>query len=248
MWFLRARAAAKPKFRLFCFPNAGSGPSVFREWAERLRPDVEVVGVQLPGREGRFRDRPYTDLSALVQDLTSALQAELNLPFAFFGHSLGAFLAFEIAHAVRELTGRDPVYFFASACRAPDSVSILPEIRQLADKEFVSALNTLFGEGIPKAILEDHDFLTAILPAIRADVRLFEQYSYIARPPLNCSLSAFGGRLDKAVRVSQLEEWRMHTTGSFDCHLFEAEHFYLQSERDALTDSIRSRLLSAVLI
>ena len=248
MWFLRARAAAKPKFRLFCFPNAGSGPSVFRGWAEELRPDVEVIAIQLPGREGRFRERPYTDVAALVQDLTSAFRAELDLPFAFFGHSLGAFLAFETAYAVREVTGRDPVHFFASACRAPDSVSKLPEIRQLPDEEFVSALNTLFGEGIPKAILEDQDFLKAILPAIRADVCLFERYSYIARPPLSCPLSVFGGRRDKAVQASQLAEWRTHTAGPFYCHLMDAEHFYLQSERAALTASIRSKLLSAVLI
>ena len=238
MWLFTKRKLADPKLRLFCFPNAGGGASVYRGWSEELAPEVEVACVQLPGRESRFREQPCSRWPQILGHLTAAITSHIERPFALFGHSFGSLLAFETAHAIRQQTGREPASLFISAARAPDLPLPFPPISGLSDEEFVRHLSERY-EGIPPAILADRDFLAALLPMLRADLHLLESYHHRSRPPLSCPLVVFGGLEDRALPLDQLDGWRQQTTGPVEFHYLSAGHFYLQSEMKTLTRHVR---------
>jgi medium-chain acyl-[acyl-carrier-protein] hydrolase len=222
---------------LFCIPHAGGGASVYRNWASDLAPDVIVKRPQLPGREGRFGEPALTTLDSALADLLRSVNPDMPGPYAVFGHSMGALLAFELAHRLRDNTGREPVHFFVSACRAPHFPPMAAPCSDLPQKEFVEVINQRYG-GIPDAILADDAMMSALLPAIRADFRILEHYRAADRPPLNCPISAFGGWNDTATPLSTIEAWRHYTTGSFNLTMFDDGQFYLQSKKSFLIDKV----------
>jgi surfactin synthase thioesterase subunit len=226
---------------LFCLPHAGGGASAFRLWANALAPQVAVKVLQLPGRESRLRERPLTELDAVLAELYHAVAPDTVRPYGFFGHSMGALLGFELAHMLRRETGRAPAHLFVSACRAPHHAQIDPPCSNLPRQGFIAEINRRYG-GIPAAILADEGFMTAILPAMRADFGILERYRVAQRPPHDCPISVFGGRHDATTPRDALEAWRQHTTGAFSLELLDGDHFYLQSERPTLV----VRILAAV--
>ena len=244
MWLFTKRKLAEAKVRLFCFPNAGGGASVYRGWSEELAPDIELSCIQLPGRESRFREKPCLHWAEMIGYLSAALTAPSDRPFALFGHSFGSLLAFETAHAIRSQTGREPSCLFISAARAPDLPLPHSPISGLREEEFVSRLVELY-EGIPPAILADREFLEAVLPTLRADIHLLESFEYRERTPLNCPVVVFGGLTDRALPLSSLDGWRKQTTGPVQFHFLDAGHFYLQSEMKTLVRHIRAALMSS---
>jgi medium-chain acyl-[acyl-carrier-protein] hydrolase len=221
--------------QLFCVPHAGAGPSAFRGWKERLGPEIEAIMVQLPGREGRFREEPYQSLELLVSDLSEAVLPYLDAGqrFAFFGNSLGALIAFESLHEIRRRTGYEAAHLFVSATDPPHLHPVLPPL--------ICEVSERYG-GIPLAILEDEDFLAAVVPALRADICMLEAYERAVPQPLSCPITAFGGKLDRTVPLAHIERWRDQTTSSFTQILLDEDHLYLQSAREYLTGYIRETL------
>ena len=118
-WIFGVRPNTQARLRLFCFPHAGGGASFFRSWIGTLPPDIEVCPVQLPGRENRLKERPFNQYTLLIQALAQALRPYLTVPFAFFGHSMGALVSFGLARQLRQQNEPLPVHLFASAYRAP---------------------------------------------------------------------------------------------------------------------------------
>jgi surfactin synthase thioesterase subunit len=233
--------------RVFCVPHAGVGPSAFRGWKEQLGPELETSIIHLPGREGRFREEPYRRLELLVGDLADAVLSELpeGQRFAFFGNSLGSLIAFETLHEIRRRAGCEAVHLFVSAAGAPHLPSALPPMGNLGDRELVGEVSDRYG-AIPAPILEDEEFLAAVLPILRADIRMLEAYKRRAPRPLSCPITAFGGVRDLTVPVEHIEAWREQTTSSFTRISLEEDHLYLQSARDQLTATIRGTLLASV--
>src|SRR5205085_9026436 len=105
--------------RLLCLPYAGGAADIFRSWANVFPPTIEVCPIQLPGRGGRLLEPPFTNLSLLVETLTSELLPYLDKPFALFGHSMGAIIVFELARQLRSKKINEPLHLFVSAWRAP---------------------------------------------------------------------------------------------------------------------------------
>ena len=227
---------------LFCIPHAGGGASAFRGWQAALAPLVRVQVLQLPGREGRFREPPLLDLQDVLRDLQHAAAPNLSEPFALFGHSMGALLAFELTHLFRD-AGREPAHLFVSACRAPQFPQLETPCCSLSDPQFVAEVMQRYG-GIPEAVLADAGFMAAILPALRADFNIVERYRLPARPPLACPISAFGGRQDTATPQSAVAAWVHRTAGPFHLEMFDDGHFYLQSKRSVLVSRILAALSS----
>jgi medium-chain acyl-[acyl-carrier-protein] hydrolase len=232
---------SEPRITLFCIPHAGGGASAYRNWANALSPQIAVKVLQLPGREGRFREPVLTELDAVLDDLLRAVVPDTAWPFAFLGHSMGALLAFELSQRLRDDTGREPTHLFVSACRAPHLPQVAEPCSSLPKREFVAAVTRCYG-GIPAAILADQDFLDAILPSIRADFAILERYRVPERLPLDCPISAFGGRQDSATPQSTLEAWRKHTTGAFNLEILEGGHFYIQSKQSFMAEKILGAL------
>jgi medium-chain acyl-[acyl-carrier-protein] hydrolase len=240
-WF---RPKPGAKVRLFCFPYAGGGASVYRAWGDCLPGPVDVCAVQLPGRETRFREHPFARLPLLVEALAGALRPHLDRPFAFFGHSLGALVAFELSRRLQRDHGPRPVRLFVSGCGAPQTRVPGRAIHALPPAEFREELRRL--NGTPADLLDNDELMDLMLPTLRADFGLCETYAYVAGPPLACPVTALGGLGDDAVSRQELDAWREQTTGPFRVRMLPGDHFFLHSARPLLTQALAQELLRAV--
>lgn len=244
-WVHVAKPVARPQLRLFCFPHAGGGASLFRLWNEGLPASVEVCGAQLPGREGRWKEPPVECLEPLLDGFVTAAQSRLDTPFALYGHSMGALLAFEVARELRRRGLPGPRHLLVSGRRAPDLLAPAPPIRQLNDEAFVDAMVRQY-DGIPEAIRRDREMLQIFLPMLRADIGVIETYRFREGSPLECPISVFAGLEDRSVDFRQLEAWRRFTTGEFRLEFLPGGHFFLQTGREGLLRSV-ARDLAVVL-
>lgn len=231
---------SKHRLHLFCFPYAGGGASAFREWADDLPSAVDVHPIQIPGREGRWGERPFTSLSSLVENLATVLSPCLNLPFVFFGHSMGALIGFELARHIRRKTNKTPVHLFISGARAPQIPDPDPPIHRLPDSEFIRELQRL--NGIPEIILQDSELMRVVLPTIRADITLCETHEYYWDEPLSCPITAYGGQQDRKVQREDLAGWSSQTSRAFLFRAFPGDHFYLTSARKLLLRAVSAEL------
>jgi surfactin synthase thioesterase subunit len=229
------------RLRLFCLPFAGGGASRYRDWPKYLPDDVEVVPIQLPGRESRFCEPAIDSVEVLADQLVEGISGYLDRPFALFGHSMGAFIAFELARRLRRL-GLEPVHFFAAGCRAPHLPNRSRNRHVLSDSQFLAALREL--KGIPPDLLENAEFMDLLLPMIRSDFKLAETYRFRPQPPLCCPVSAFGGLADDEVSEGDLVAWSHHTSGPVDVHLLSGDHFFVNSSRAALLQHLSSKISS----
>ena len=226
LWIPFRRPGPRTRLRLFCFPYAGAGAAIFRTWSEALPADVEVCPIQLPGRGTRMLERPFTQLPPLVDSLAQAVAPLLDKPFAFFGHSLGSLISFELARRIRRQYDVHPVRLFVSASHAPQVPHRGAPIHNLPEKEFLAELRHL--NGTPSELLEHKELMEIILPLLRADFAVYETYVYSAEPALNCPVLAFGGLEDRRVNYSELEAWRAQTNVCFSLRMFPGDHFFLK--------------------
>jgi len=221
--------------RLICFPHAGVGAAVYRPWSAGLPAALEVVAVQLPGRANRLDEAPVASLDALVQALLPQLLPELDRPFAFFGHSMGAVLASEVARALQAAGLPQPRQLVVSGRRPPHWPSQEAPLHRLPDARFVDEIQRRYGGGIPPELLAHADVMALLLPSLRADIAALETHAPApGRPPLACALAAFGGSDDPVAPRAHLEGWRGETSGPFRVRVFPGGHFYLNERRDAL--------------
>ena len=239
-WIAFHTPKPQARLRLFCFPYAGAGASIFRTWSDGLPADVEVCPVQLPGRGTRLMETPFTEITPLVQTLAQALFPLLDKPFAFFGHSLGALVGFELARQLRRKSGIQPVLLIASADRAPQVPLRDGPIHALPEREFLVKLRRL--NGIPATVLEDAELMQIMLPVLRADFAVYDTYGYTTEPPLNCAISSFGGLQDHKVSRSDLESWCDQTSASFSLRMFPGDHFFLNTAQPLLLQALSRHL------
>lgn len=239
-WFPYVRRNTNAEVRLFCLPYAGGGASAYRTWADKQPDFLEIYPVQLPGREMRIRETPLTQMSSLVQALAEALDPLLNRPFAFFGHSMGAMICWELACELRKQHGIEPSQLFVSGRRAPQVPDTDPHLHRLETPELIQALRRL--NGIPKDIYEHAELMELKLPVLRADFELCETYLYRPEPPLNCPITAFGGLEDTDERPDMLEQWRDQTTKSFNLRMLPGDHFFLHSSEKPLLQMLFTEL------
>jgi medium-chain acyl-[acyl-carrier-protein] hydrolase len=240
-WIICPKPRPEASSRLFCFPHAGVGPSAFRGWAERLKPDAEVCLVQLPGREGRLRDNLFSSIPELVQPLAENISAFLDRPFAFYGHSLGATIAFETALRLRQTSNIQPVYLFVGASPAPQLPWKHPPVRFLPDEDLLNEIQRRYGV-MPPEVICDAEMRALVLRILRADISMVETYECLPGPRLDCSITAFGGIEDQTVEQSSLEAWTHQTSAGFRLEMLPGNHFFLQSAREPLLGSIAHEL------
>jgi surfactin synthase thioesterase subunit len=183
-------------------------------------------------------------MSAIVLQLVDSLLPELDRPFAFFGHSMGAVLATAVAQSLAQLDIRQPSHLMVSARRPTHVPDSAPPLHTMDDNDFVLEINRRYA-GIPTEILAEPEVLTMLLPALRADAAALEKYAPVAQPPLLCPITAFGGTEDMTTPRAHLEAWRHVTKGQFRLRVFAGGHFYLGPERLALLAEI-SQILGSI--
>jgi medium-chain acyl-[acyl-carrier-protein] hydrolase len=222
--------------RLFCLPYAGAGASAFRGLSREMPPEIEVTAIELPGRETRFRETPETDLSNVVTELVGALYpCQLDRPFAFFGHSLGAILAFELTRALLSKYGIQPSRLIVSARLAPQVKDPRPAIHLLPEPAFIETLRAL--GGTREEMLNDPE-MAPLLNVIRADFALNERYSYAPGLPLQVPILVLGGTEDPKVTEADLAEWKEQAGGPFSLRMLAGGHFFIHSQLQLLTRMI----------
>ena len=234
------RELPQARQRLFCFPFAGAGVSIFREWPSELRDDTHVFGIQLPGRENRIAEPPLHNLVAAARGIAEVLSRYDDLPFALFGHSLGALLCFEVARQLRNWKCSSPTQMFASACGAPRRLKRDMPIHELPDDLLIQKLRGF--NGTPEQILKNEEVMQLMLPTIRADLELSETYSYEPDEPLECPITVVGGLQDHEVTSSDLLAWETETSASFNIRMFPGDHYFIRSRRTLVLRMIRDQL------
>jgi surfactin synthase thioesterase subunit len=224
--YLPAEIASDAKLRLFALPFAGGGAAGYFRWRSALRPNIEVVPINLPGRDARITERPITNLHAMVTEIADAIEPLSAQPFALLGHSMGGLLAFELARELRRRGAAKPVLLVVAACAAPHRTSSAEVLHTLSDAEFVAEMVRRF-DGIPPAVRTNGELLKLLLPAMRADMELLETYEYEDQSPLDTDILVLGGTEDRAVSATALGEWRRHTSQRFSSRLLPGGHFFL---------------------
>lgn len=226
--------------RLFCFPYAGGSAATFREWHKGLPATVEVCGIRLPGRGTRVEEPPFADLKLLVDTVAKELRPLWEKPFALFGHSMGAVIAFDLARHLRHEYGYDALHLFVSGSCAPHVPSHMIPFYDLSEGGFLETVRRL--NGTPPQVLEHPELMKLLLPALRADFQMAQAYEYLAGPPLDCSITAFGGLRDEEVSSDCIKAWREQTTGEFSLEMIDSDHFFVQRARPLLLQMVSRRL------
>jgi surfactin synthase thioesterase subunit len=232
------------QLRLICLPHAGSGATSYQSWRREMPSFVELCAVKLPGRETRLSEPSFTDSQELVEKMTEVLADECDIPYAIFGHSMGAVLAYEFAQSLQRRGLPPPVCLFVSGRVAAHLKLPARPVHALPLQSFLSELEVRYG-GLPRELLQDQEMLDFYLPILRSDLQLIETYQYKSKPPLKCSVVVSGGIEDKSIWLEGLEAWRQHTVGGFTLHRYDGGHFYLSGESKApLLAMVREQLIA----
>lgn len=244
-WTMAFRPNPDARMRLFCIPYAGSGASLYRDWSTLVRSDVEVVGIQLPGRENRFSEPHLTSIDEAVGHLVTVLSEFSDKPYVLFGHSLGAILSFELTHALQKLRGHAPRHLVVSGTRAPHRRRRENPIHQLPDAEFLEEIKRF--NGTPKALLQDAELMMLFTPLLRADFGMVENYLYQEGRLAWCPVTVLGGDQDDGVPLEDLQAWKAVCRSTHDEHVFPGGHFFIHDNKApivALVNDVLEGLLA----
>lgn len=236
-WLICPKPRPDAPIRLICFSYAGGGASAFKDWGNALPEHIELCAVQLPGREERLNEPLISDMSILVHALTQEIIAATDRPFAFFGHSMGAIVAYEVACQLRVLGAQQPEHLFLSARASPQLQDHSVPLRALNNDQFIEQLHQSYG-AVPDAIRSNAELQKVFLPILRADVEMLETHQDVGAEPLDVPITALGGASDLAISSAMLAGWQDRTRAGFAQHIFPGEHFYIHDERDAVVAAI----------
>jgi surfactin synthase thioesterase subunit len=243
-WIRRFHDGSNARVTLVCFPHAGGSAGFFHPVSRALQASLQVLAVQYPGRQDRRLERPLTTIAGLADGAYGALRPLMDRPLAFFGHSMGATVAFEVARRMRDERGSAPVTLFASGRRAP-SRHRDEAVHERDDEGLVAELRTL--SGTDPRMLGDPELLQMILPAIRSDYTAVETYRWQPGPPLDCPVVVLTGDRDPRVSPEEAQAWSEHTTGACTLRTFSGGHFYLTEHQDAVINLLSDHLLAPAL-
>lgn len=211
-------------------------------WRNRLPSEIESYAVQFPGRGARSGECAYRNLLRLAQEIVEELGRYFDVPFALFGHSMGAHIAFEIARILRQRRLPQPLHLFVSAAAAPHWPRLEPIMFDSTDTELIAHLKSM--KGTPPEIFENDEMLQVLLPVIRADFEMIDTYTFAQGSPLDIPISAYGGRDDQVVPEKSLLAWAEHTTKIFAGSLFDGGHFFIRSAPERVLLTLSDQLIS----
>ncbi|MCX5375321.1 thioesterase II family protein [Streptomyces sp. NBC_00091] len=243
-WFRRQARTVAPRVRLVCFPHAGGAASLYRDWSDGLPSGIEVLAARLPARQDRFREPPVEHMDELADRIAEALRPLLDLPYAFFGHSLGADVAYEVARRLEREHAGSPERIFVSGAPAPH-ISEPVDVDSYDDPALVAEIQRL---GAPHTeLLDDPELAALLLPSLRADYRLSARYrpTLAELDPVRAPITALVGDADPLVPVEDALQWSRLTTGGFNHRVYPGDHFYLERHRKALLRLVQAVLLPA---
>jgi medium-chain acyl-[acyl-carrier-protein] hydrolase len=243
-WISCPKPNPKAKIKLFCFPYSGANATIYYSWSGILPNFIEVNPIQIPGRGNRISEPSYRNIQDLAQAAAEALDPHFDKPFAFFGHSMGALVSFELARVLRDTSKAELKYLFVSGHQAPQVPDEREVFYNLPEEEFISKLRVL--NGTPEEVLQDDELRELIIPVLRADFEACDTYIYRSEKPLECPICACSGLQDKYVSRNGLQAWEKQTINKFTRRLFPGDHFYINSAHMLLLKVIAQELSSVL--
>jgi surfactin synthase thioesterase subunit len=240
-WLLCRRRRPSAILRLYCFPHSGGSPGEYVRWADGMPESIEVWAVQLPGRGSRAAEQPLTGMTDIIKAFVA--EARLTAPYAFFGHSLGAGIAYHVARALRDDLRPAPAHLIASAYAAPHLHRSPISLEVANGPGLVEAVGQRFGV-IPQDLLRDAAALARHLAPLRADLTVAATHRYIDGPPLGCPITVLSGT-DDDVSADRLADWARHTTGACGFRAYRGGHFYFRDRLPEFLTHLSETLLAS---
>lgn len=246
LWLPYSDPTETVSLRLFCLAFAGGNAAYFKDWARMLPAGIQLCPIELPGHGTRFREATYTSLESLIPAMAQGMAPYLDQPFAVFGHSLGALIAYELCRHLDRVSDVRPLSLFVSGRKAPQRPTRKPYRHLMADDDLLAELENL--GGMEPEILANRDLMHMMLPLLRADFQLTECYSFASAQPVSWPVAAYTGTGDPEVPQEEMSLWAEIAEGPFSLNVFEGDHFYLnqRQNRKKLVEAI-SRTLSSSL-
>jgi surfactin synthase thioesterase subunit len=233
------RATGTRKFRLICFAYAGGTPELFRSWSDALDDEVELLAVRLPGHSIRISENPYDHWDPLLNDVFAALAARLAEPHAFYGHSFGGRLAYELAHMIQARYPGQTRQLFIGGCRSPDSAQRRPYMHELSDEGFLDAVHRM--GGTPTEVLQNKEVLEMILPTLRSEIKLAELWNDRHRRACNVPITAICGTEDTIESEQSMRNWQQYTS-KFEFVTIPGGHWFLETHRRYLLQVLNTQM------
>ncbi|UQA90600.1 thioesterase II family protein [Streptomyces halobius] len=228
------------RVRLVCFPHAGGAASFYHPLATEVGQAAEVLAVQYPGRQDRRGEPACVTIAELADHVHDEIQAWTDRPLVFFGHSMGAVIAYEVTRRMQRQGEHSPLGMIVSGRRAPCLPFPARNVHQHGDAALIEELRRQ--SGTAASLLEDKEVVRMILPSLRGDYRAIETYRHQEGPELTCPITAMTGRQDPGATEEQVRAWRNHTHAAFELRLFPGGHFYLSDRWDAVGEAVRDCL------
>lgn len=229
--------------RLICFPYAGGSSATYLSWQNDLNPDVELVVVQLPGRGIRLSEPPYTTMKEIVNALFLAAKQLNNKPFLFYGHSMGARVAYELTLMLARVHCRLPIHFIASGSVAPCISRTNEQTYHLPDNEFIAKVGAL--NGTPLDVLTNIEIMHLMLPALRADFKIIETYCNKSNFLIPTKVSVLAGNQEE-IEIADIEAWFTLFEMRTDIYWISGDHFFVEKNKaevlKAVDDIIKKHL------
>jgi medium-chain acyl-[acyl-carrier-protein] hydrolase len=227
--------------RLFCLPYAGGSSAIYREWQKQVVPKVQICPVELPGRGRRSTESLPVSIPELASEIASSLHAHEKTPFALFGHSMGAGIAYEIARNLEASGNRSLSCLIVSGSRAPFLPRIKPALSNLSDADFLDHIRQL--NGTPPEVLANAELMSVVLPILRSDFKICEEYELKEKHPLRTPITALAGEEDPDISNADVEAWGTLTTGRFGTRKFPGDHFFIKSSEAAVVSAVNDTLV-----
>lgn len=237
-WFIE-KSSQMDEFRLFIFHHAGGAATYYMPMFKYFPENFGIYLVQLPGREYRINDKFYVTLNTMIDDLVEVIKPYLDKPFAFFGHSMGAMIAFELTHKLKETYGKIPRHLFLSSMCAPH-LEKKSNYQSISDQQLLSDVFDLGGMNLEAS--KDKKLMNLILPILRNDLQLCDDYYCCSREPLNIPVTILGGHDDKVVNACDLLEWDKYFKNVFNVCIFKGNHFYFKDDFPLLVTTVMKML------
>jgi medium-chain acyl-[acyl-carrier-protein] hydrolase len=215
---------------------------MFHSWSNKLPEQVELIALRLPGRDSRIGEAAFSQWTPLLSAIKQALVPYLDQPFAFFGHSLGASLAYELTRKLHDQKNLLPRQLIISGCRCPHLPRRKPPLYNLPKQEFFESLRQM--NGIPLEVFENTEIMALVEPTLRADIKLAETWEGNREQPLNVPITAFSGLEDEIVPPADMKGWEHYTNKEFSFHTFPGDHFFVHSSEEMLLNTLTSQLFS----
>lgn len=234
------------KVRIFCFPYAGGSAAIYGKWKKYLDKSIELVPVELAGRGRRISESFYDSMSQAVDDIYNIINPLIKQgDYAFYGHSMGTIIAFELCRKIMDKGDRQPLHLFVSGRYPPDLKEESKFLSRLPDDEFFKEIFKLGGTSV--GIIENKELRDIFVPILKADYRIIEEYRCInSNKKFDYDITAFTGKADSEVTYSEIEEWKKHTTGQNLVYEFEGNHFFINDKIIEITEIINSTIKSVI--